>query len=152
MRHHALGEQRVERLDRLHGQMARLVHRAGEKARIQQMQDRMLDPADVLVHIHPIGGIFRIGRRRGMGRGEAGIVPGRIDKGIHRVRLALCRLAAGGASHVAPGRMTVQRIARLVEGDVIGQADRQVRLDLGHHAAPGAMHHRNRAAPIALAA
>ena len=112
----------------------------------------MLDPADILVDIHPISGIFRVGRRRGMGRGEAGIVPAGIHEGIHRVRLALCRLAAGRAGHVAPAGMAVQRIARLVKGDVIGQADGKVFLLLGHHATVGAMHYRNRAAPVALTA
>ena len=135
MRHHALGEQRVERLDRLRGQVAGLVHRPGEEAGIEQVQDRMLDPADVLVDVHPVVGILGHRRRRGARRGEAGVVPGRIDEGIHRVRLAPRRRAAFRAGAVAPGRVAVQRVAGDVEAHVIGQLDRQVLLRLRHHAA-----------------
>ena len=46
--------------------------------------------------------------------------------------------------------MTVQRVAGLVEADVIGQLDGQVFLLLRHHAAAVAMHHGNRAPPVAL--
>jgi hypothetical protein len=44
----------------------------------------------------------------------------------------------------------VERIARLVEGDVIGQANRQVLLGHGNGAADFAVNDRDRAAPIAL--
>jgi hypothetical protein len=47
--------------------------------------------------------------------------------------------------------VTVQRVAGDVEADVIGQLDRQVFLLLGTTPQVGAMDHRNRAAPIALA-
>ena len=47
--------------------------------------------------------------------------------------------------------MAVERIARLVEGDVLGQRHRQVRLRHRHDAAVVAMDDRDRAAPVALA-
>lgn len=50
-----------------------------------------------------------------------------------------------------PCRMTVERIARAVEIDIVGQLHRQVRLRHRHHAASLAMDHRDRAAPVALA-
>jgi hypothetical protein len=31
-----------------------LLHRAGEEARIEQVQDRVLDAADILVDRHPV--------------------------------------------------------------------------------------------------
>ena len=49
--HHALGEQALERL--VHAQMAGLVHGAGEEAAIEQVQDRVLDAADILVDRQP---------------------------------------------------------------------------------------------------
>ncbi len=62
------------------------------------------------------------------------------------------RAAAARAGDMLPGRMAVERIARLVEGDVIGQQHRQIRL---RHRRPapqvGAMDDRDRAAPVALA-
>ena len=60
------------------------------------------------------------------------------------------RLAAGGAVDRFPRRVPLQRIARLVEADIVGQADRQVLFLLRHHAAIGAVDDRNRTAPIAL--
>ena len=47
--------------------------------------------------------------------------------------------------------MAVERIARLVEGDVLRQRDRQIFLRHRHDAAFVAVDDRDRAAPIALA-
>ena len=152
MRHHPLREQRAERLDGAGGQMPGLVHRAGEEAGIEEVQDRMLDPADVLIDVHPVGGVFGDGGGGGVRRGEAGVVPAAVHEGIHRIRLSPGRAAAFRAGGIAPGRVTVQGVARFVEGHVIGQADGQVCLRLRHHAAGVAVDHRDRAAPIALAA
>ena len=44
----------------------------------------------------------------------------------------------------------VQRVAGAFKADIFGQLDGQVFLFLGHHAAGIAMHHRDRAAPVAL--
>ena len=49
--HHALGEQTGERL--LEPDMAGRFHGAGEKSAVEQMQDRVLDAADILVDRHP---------------------------------------------------------------------------------------------------
>jgi hypothetical protein len=48
--HHALGEHAGERL--VHADMAGGLHRAGEEAAVEQMQDRVLDAADILVDRH----------------------------------------------------------------------------------------------------
>ena len=45
--HHALREHAGERL--VHADMAGRLHRAGEEAAVEQMQDRVLDAADILV-------------------------------------------------------------------------------------------------------
>ena len=135
VRHHALGEERVERLDRLLRQMPRHLHRPREEARIEQVQDRMLDAADILVDVHPVVGIRHHRRRRRPRRGEAREVPGRVDEGVHRVGLAPRRPAALRAGRLRPGRMPLQRVARLVEGRVVGQPHRQVLAPLRHDAA-----------------
>ena len=151
MRHHALREQRVERLDRLGRQMTGLVHRAGKEAAVEQMQNRMLNAADILIDVHPVVGVFKVGRRGGVRRGKAHVIPRRIDKRIHRVGFAPRRRPAFRAGAVAPRRVAVKRVAGNVKADIIGQLDRQVFLGFRHHAAGRAVDHRNRAAPIALA-
>ena len=52
VQHHALREQAGERF--VDVRVAELVHRAGEEARIEQMQDRVLDAADILVDRQPV--------------------------------------------------------------------------------------------------
>ncbi len=99
---HALGEERVEGLDRLRRQVAGQLHRAGEEARVEQVQDRVLDAADVLVDVHPVVGLGQAGRRRGVRRGEAGEVPGRVDEGVHGVGLAPGGAAAGAGRWLRP--------------------------------------------------
>ncbi|MCY1221075.1 hypothetical protein D9M72_331190 [compost metagenome] len=148
MHDHALGEETLERL--VERDMTGRLHRAGEEARVEQVQDRVLDAADILIHRQPMVGDLGVGRIVFPRRGEAGEVPGRIDEGVHRVRLAPGILAAMRAGNVAPGRVTVERIARLVEGDVRRQNDRQVGLRNRHDATIITMDDRNRAAPIAL--
>ena len=49
--HHALREQAGERL--VDADMAGLLHRAGEEAAIEQMQNRVLDAADILIDRQP---------------------------------------------------------------------------------------------------
>ena len=67
VRHHALREQRIEGLPSRFRQVAGLDHRPGEEARIEQVQDRVLDAADILVDIHPVIGVRAHGRGRGVG-------------------------------------------------------------------------------------
>jgi hypothetical protein len=84
-------------------------------------------------------------------RGETVEVPARIDERVERVGFAPPRPAALRAADVLPGRMAVERIARLFELDVLRQLDRQVLLGHRHQAALFAMDGRDRRAPIALA-
>ena len=147
---HALGEQAVERLvaaGHLH-----LAHGAGPEARIEQVQDRVLDAADILVDRHPVVVLLAIERRRlEMRRGETVEVPARIDEGVERVGLAPRRAAAFGTGDMLPGRVAVERIARPVELDILGQDDRQILLRHRHDAARLAMDGGDRAAPVTLA-
>ena len=147
--HHALGEHAGERL--VHTDVAGGLHGAGEEARVEQMQDRVLDAADILIDRH------HAVDDRGRGRrvlvpwiGEARKVPGRVDERVHGVGVAQRLAAALRAGDMLPGRMMVERVARLVEADILRQHDRQVLVRHRHHAACGAVDHRDRAAPIAL--
>src|SRR4029078_12334330 len=60
VRHHALGEQALERL--VDADVTGLVHRAGEEARIKEMQQRVLDAADILIERQPIACGARVAR------------------------------------------------------------------------------------------
>ena len=63
MHHHALGEHAGERL--VHPDVTGGLHGADEEAAVQQMQDRVLDPADILVdRHHPVH--HRLRGRRGL--------------------------------------------------------------------------------------
>ena len=151
VRDHALGEQRIKGFNRLGGQMAGFMHRTGEKPRIKQVQNRVFNPADILVNIHPIIGLGGVCWGFGMGRGKTRVIPRTIHKRVHRIGFAPRGRATRGAGTIAPCRVAIQRISWDVKGDIIGQLNGQVFLFLCYHAAGIAMHHRNRTAPIALA-
>ena len=90
--------------------MPRLLHRAGEEARIEEVQDRVLDAADILVDGQPAIDDRRHRRRPRMRRGEAREIPGRV-----RRTCPSCR------SRAAPGRHTAGS-ARFARSDA-GRAD-----------------------------
>ena len=145
---HALREQARERLVALHE--SQVAHHLGPEARVQQVQDRVLDAADVLVHRHPVV-VARVDHRRRVRARVAHVVPRRIDERVHRVGLALRRLAARRARDVDEVGALAQRIAAAVGHAVLGQHDRQVLLRHRHRAARLAMDDRDRRAPVALA-
>ena len=90
---HSLGEQVGERLLRF--EQVHVVQRLDEEARVHQVQDRVLDPADVLVDRHPVVGDLSRPRLLVIAVVQvAEEVPGGIDEGVHRVRLATGLAAA----------------------------------------------------------
>mmetsp|Transcript_14221 Transcript_14221/g.38965 ORF Transcript_14221/g.38965 Transcript_14221/m.38965 type:complete len:879 (+) Transcript_14221:447-3083(+) len=160
LEHHALRQQLLEGLGHVH--QLQVAHHLGPEARVQQMQDGVLDAADVLVHAAPAGDglvgshpVLRAGADHRVVVGRVAVaheVPGRIDEGVHRVRLALGRLAALRAAHVQEAGMLVQRVAAAVGDQVLGQRDGQILLGHGHDAAVIAVDDRDGRAPVALAA
>ena len=73
LQHHALGQQAFERLVAL--DEAEVAHQLVEKARVEQVQHRVLDAADIVVHRQPVGGLV-VGDGGGAGgAGETHIVP-----------------------------------------------------------------------------
>ena len=149
VRDHALREETFERLVELAS--AGFVHGAGEEARIEQMQNRMLDAADILVDRQPVADGVRIGRHGRVRTAEAREVPGRIDERIHGVGLAHGRRHRNGTCDMLPGRVTVERIAGNVERHVVRKLHRQIFLRHRNDATFLTMDHRDRTAPIALA-
>jgi hypothetical protein len=104
------------------------------------VQDRVLDPADILFHRQPLLDHFRIERTIGGLAGKAQEIPRAVDEGVERVGFAPRGVAALRAIDMLPGGMAIERIARHREIDIVGQRDRQVLLGHRHHAADFAMH------------
>ena len=82
--HHALREQVRRRLVIL--DQPDIAHHLGEEARIDQVQNRVLDAADVLIDRKPLRDLRRIERRRAVVRIAVAVeIPGRIDERVHGV-------------------------------------------------------------------
>ncbi|MNM85287.1 hypothetical protein D3C81_973990 [compost metagenome] len=115
------------------------------------MQDGVLDATDVLVDRQPVVAalVHRIARTR---RGVAGVVPARLHEGVEGVGLALGRAAAVRAGGLAPFQIGLDRRTGTVELHVLRQDHRQLVFRHRHRTALVAVDHRNRAAPVALAA
>ncbi len=128
-----------------------IAHHLGPEARVEQVQDGMLDAADVLVDRHPVVGALIDHRRGVIRRAVARVIPGRIDESIHRVGFAPRRLAALRANAVDELGAFGQRIAGTVGHAVSRQLHRQLLIRHGHGATRIAMDQRNRATPVALA-
>jgi len=74
---------------------AGILENLGEKPGIQQMQDRVLYPADILVDRQPIVGFVQVPRRFGVAWIRiAVIIPGRANKSIHGVGFPAGRFTA----------------------------------------------------------
>ena len=76
------------------GDEAFVTHQFGEEAGVEQVEDGVLDAADVLVHVLPVGGVFwRDHAACVVGRHVAEEVPAGFDEGVHGVGFAV-----GGAT------------------------------------------------------
>ena len=148
--HHALAQQVRERLVEL--KQPQVAQHFRVEAAVQQVQDGMLDAADVLVDGHPT--VRLLGRERQLlvvRIGVAQVVPAGACERVHRVRLALRRAAAYRARRVHERLVRGKRLA-CSQVDVLGQAHRKVLLRHGHEAAFRAVHGRDGVAPVALTA
>jgi hypothetical protein len=132
--------------------MPGLLHGAGEEARIEQVQDRVLDAADILIDRQPV---LAAGGSVGASRPCGAVKRAKYQDESTKVSIVSVSrragLAALRAGDVLPGRVAVERIAGLVEGHVLGQLHRQVLVRHRHVPQFVAMDHRDRAAPVALA-
>ena len=159
--HHALGEQFGERLVHLH--QPQVAHYLGPKAGVQQMQNGVLDAANVLVHAATTRGMVRVAHpvlrafgHHGIGVGWVAIaheVPRRIHKRVHGVGLAPCGFAADRTSHSrVKAFMLEQGVSRAIRNAVLRQHHRQIFFRHRHRAVLIAMDDGNGRTPITLAA
>ena len=151
VQHHALREQLGEGL--VHFHQAQIAHHFGPEARIEQVQNGVLNAADVLIHGHPVVGA--LGHHLvGVGRvAIAHEIPRRIDKGVHGVGFAARGFAAHRTHHTrVEAFVFVQWIARTIGDAILRQHHGQIFFRHGHGAVFIAMDDGNRRAPIALTA
>ncbi len=146
---HALGEQIGHRLVAVH--QPRIAHELVIEAEVHQVQDRVLDAAHIQVGRHPVIGaeVDHVARLRA---GVARHIPARFHEGVEGIGFALGRAAAVRAGGLAPGRIGLDRRTGSGEFHVLRQYHRQLVFRYRHCAALGAIDHRNRAAPVTLAA
>ena len=84
--HHALAQEFGKGL--VEFDQTQVTHHAGPEARIQQVHDCMFDPADVLIHRHPVV-VARVNHGLIIARrGVTHEIPRRIHKRIHGVGFA----------------------------------------------------------------
>ena len=161
VQHHALREQLGKGLVDLH--QPEITHDLGPKPRVQQVQDGVLNPANVLVHATAASRVLGVAHPvlRALGHHRLGVsrvavaheVPRRIHKGVHGVGLAPRGLAADRAHHTGMKALVlVQRVARAIGDAVKRQHHRQVFFRHRHCTMLFAMDDGYRRAPITLAA
>ena len=152
--HHALIQQRAERLGEAH--VAQVEEHLGDEAGVQQVQDRVLDAADVLVDGRPLLGLRHRERLEVVvRREEAQEVPRAVDERVHGVGVALRGTAVARVGDGHPvGRGCEGRLAlRLeIESLGVGKHDRQLIEGHGNELAVGAVDDRDGRAPEALPA
>ena len=117
------------------------------------MQNRVFNSTDVLINREPVFDRFRA--ERGVVVVVIAVavkVPRRVNERVHRIGFAPGRLAALWTVDVDEGRGARERAFPLSgQLRVFGQNHGQVLIRHRDHAAGGAMNHRNRRSPIALA-
>ena len=148
---HALRQEILERFIKI--QKLLVAQHLREEARIEKVQNRMLDAADILIDRRPVVHLVRRKRLvRVMRIGVAHVVPRRADKGVHRVRLAPCGTAAFRACAVHEGFALRQRgNGALLEVHILGQLDGQFLFGNELLTALVAVDDGNRRTPVALA-
>ena len=122
-------------------------------AGIQQVQNGMLNTADVLIHRHPV--IHRLAGEHAAvmpGTAVSFEVPGRLHKGIHGVGLSpgigSTALRTGGVDkRLIFGK---RRPAAFEQIHIFRKQNRQIRLRYGNDSARPAMNHGNRSPPVTL--
>ncbi len=148
---HALGQETTEGL--LDPDQASIVEHLCKEAGVKQMQHGMLDPADILIHRHPIIRRFPIkGKVLQLRAGIAQKIPGRTDEGIHGIGFAP-GLSATDRAGGMDKRFIMGKRRHAIAGQIRrrGQQDRQIAFRYRHRAAAVAVDHRYGCAPVALA-
>ena len=145
---HALAQQVGEGL--VHAQQAQVAQGLGKEATVEQVQNGVLDAADVVIDRHPtVGGFLGEGQLSVVRIGIAQVIPAGAGKGVHGIGLALGRATADRAGGLVELLALGEGLAG-AQVQVLGQRHRQLILGHGHDAAVLAVDGRDGVAPIAL--
>ncbi len=150
--HHALIDQAGERFGEVH--QPHVVQGLRDEPRVQQVEDGVLDAADVEVHGRPLRRLAR--RERGVRvprRQESQEVPGAVHERVHGVRVAPSRRTRLGIRRRDPPRGAAEgRGALRQHVEPVRIRQRHGQLVVGHrqHATVLGVHHRDGRAPEAL--
>ncbi len=152
---HALGEQALERLPQPARSKPDVAEGPGVEAGVEQVQDGVLDAADVLVDGHPVA-------RPRRGRRVPPAVQGSQKRRKYHdesTKVSMVSVSrSAGPPHVGqvvcrkPSWYLQRRLAGRAELDVVGRQHRQLGLRHGNHAVLGAVDDRDGAPPEPLAA
>jgi len=149
---HSLGQEVFKRFVEIHH--LQVVQDLGEITGVEQVQDRVLDPPDIEVHLSPVLHILFFERqveRLGLFCHVAQEVPAGFHEGIQGIGLAHRFATAFGAGGVLPARVVVQRVPFPGDLHILGQGYGQVLFGFGNRAAAVAVDQRDRGPPVALA-
>ena len=147
---HALAQQVGEGL--VHAQQAQVAQRLGKEAAVEQVQNGVLDAADVVIDGHPtVGSLAGEGQLGVVRVGIAQVIPAGAGEGVHGIGLALGRATADRAGGLVELLALGEGLAG-TQVQVLGQRHRQLVLGHGHDAAVLAVDGRDGVAPVALAA
>ena len=145
---HALAQQVGEGL--VHAQQAQVAQRLGKEAAVEQVQNGVLDAADVVIDGHPtVGSLAGEGQLGVVRIGIAQVIPAGASEGVHGIGLALGRATADRAG----GLVELLALGKGLTGaqvQVLGQRHRQLVLGHRHDAAVLAVDSRDGVAPITL--
>ena len=147
---HALAQQVGEGL--VHAQQAKVAQGLGKEAAVEQVQNSVLDAADVVIDGHPT--VCRLAGEGQLGVvrvGIAQVIPAGAGEGVHGIGLALGRATADRAGGLVELLALGEGLAG-AQVQVLGQRHRQLILGHGHDTAVLAVDGRDGVAPIALAA
>ena len=130
---HALRQQIGERLAEVADQ-ADVAHQLGEEARVQQMQDGVLDATDVLVDaaLAPVGDALVDHRLIVVRAAVAQEIPRGFDEGIHRIGFAPRLGTAFRAGAFVKFRHFGERRTGPGDGDIFRQTHRQLAIRHRH--------------------
>ena len=145
--YHPLAQQLFRRLVGVNH--TRVAHQLMEEAEVQQVHNRMFDPADVNIDRQPVvGGVWIQHSVIVLRAGIARVVPGGFHKGIESVGFAQRRLTVNGG--FCPLRIGLDWAGDAVHDHIFRQNDRQLIFRGRHDGTVFEGDHWNRCAPVTL--
>jgi len=112
----------------------------------------MFNTTNILINRHPVFCIFRLkGTTFRPGRGKSQLIPGRINKCIHRVYFSSCRTSAYRTLSIDPVLAFLKRRSTFrTEGYFSGKNNGEFTFRKWHYSTCFTIYNRNRCTPVSL--